>query len=91
MTGRAARRLGLTDRGRIAPGLVADLVLFDPDTVLDAATFDEPRRTAVGIPHVLVNGEFVIERTAHGPLPGRAVRRYQSPGAGALDAARSAR
>jgi N-acyl-D-amino-acid deacylase len=78
MTGRAARRLGLTDRGRVAPGLVADLVLFDPDTVIDAATFDEPRRTAVGIPHVLVNGEFVIDdgrRTS--ALPGRCVRRQQ--------------
>ena len=76
MTGRAARRLGLTDRGRVAPGLVADLVLFEPDTVIDAATFDEPRRTPVGIPHVLVNGEFVIDdgrRTA--ALPGRTVRR----------------
>lgn len=76
MTGRAARRLGLTDRGRVAPGLAADLVLFDPDTVIDAATFDEPRRTAPGIPYVLVSGEFVIDdgrRTS--ALPGRSVRR----------------
>jgi N-acyl-D-amino-acid deacylase len=81
MTGRSARRLGLTDRGRVAPGLVADLVLFDPDTVIDAATFEEPRRTALGIPHVVVNGEFVIEdgrRTA--ALPGRAVRRVEKAG-----------
>lgn len=76
MTGRAARRLGLTDRGRVAPGMAADLVLFDPDTVTDRATFDEPRRTADGVPYVLVNGEFVIDdgrRTA--ALPGRAIRR----------------
>ena len=76
MTGRAARRLGLTDRGRIAPGLAADLVLFDPDTVLDLATFDEPRTAPAGIPHVLVNGEFVIDdgrRTE--ARPGRAIRR----------------
>lgn len=82
MTGRAARRLGLTDRGTVAPGLAADLVLFDPDTVIDLATFDEPRRTAAGIPYVLVNGEFVIDdgrRTA--ALPGRAVRRTRKANA----------
>ena len=76
MTGRAARRLGLTDRGRIAPGLAADLVAFDPDTVADLATFDQPRRTPAGIPYVLVNGEPVIDggvRTQ--ALPGRAIRR----------------
>jgi N-acyl-D-amino-acid deacylase len=76
MTGRAARRLGLADRGLIAPGFAADLVAFDPDTVTDLATFEEPRRTPAGIPHVLVNGEFVIEdgvRTR--ARPGRAIRR----------------
>ncbi len=76
MTGRAARRLGLADRGRVAPGLAADVVLFDPETIADRATFEQPRRTAAGIPYVLVNGEFVIDdgrRTA--AVPGRALRR----------------
>ena len=80
MTGRAARRLGLADRGRIAPGLAADLVLFDPETVVDRATFEQPRRTPAGIPYVLVNGEFVIDdevRTSS--LPGRALRRPARP------------
>jgi N-acyl-D-amino-acid deacylase len=75
MTGRAARRLGLPDRGTVAPGLAADLVLFDPHTVADQATFDEPRTAPLGIPYVLVNGEFVIDGgTRTHMLPGRAVR-----------------
>jgi N-acyl-D-amino-acid deacylase len=76
MTGRAARRLGLADRGVIAPGTAADVVVFDPDTVADRATFDDPRRTPDGIPYVMVNGEFVIDdgiRTSH--TPGRSIRR----------------
>jgi N-acyl-D-amino-acid deacylase len=76
MTGRAARRLGLTDRGVLAAGAAADLVLFDPATVADTATFDEPRRTPRGIPYVLVNGEFVIDAGVRTEaVPGRAVRR----------------
>ena len=75
MTGRAARRLGLTDRGVVAPGLAADLVAFDPATVADRATFDNPRATPVGIPYVMTNGEFVIDGGARTPaLPGRSVR-----------------
>jgi len=75
MTGRAARRLALADRGRVAPGLAADVVLFDPDTVADTATFEKPRRTATGIPYVLVNGEFVIDDYRRTPAtPGRALR-----------------
>lgn len=76
MTSRPADRLGLRDRGRIRPGNAADLVLFDPTTVADNATFDNPRRPASGIPHVLVNGVFVIEdghRTS--ALPGHSLRR----------------
>lgn len=61
MTGLAADILGLKDRGRIAPGMMADLVLFDPTTVADAATYDEPTRTARGIEQVMLGGEFAVE------------------------------
>jgi N-acyl-D-amino-acid deacylase len=50
-------------------------VLFDPDTVADTATFDQPRQTATGIPHVLVNGVPVIEDGRHtGALAGHSIR-----------------
>ncbi len=75
MTSMPAARLGLRDRGRIADGLVADLVVFDPATVRSNATVDEPRRFPDGIEHVLVNGTLVVDGGAHtGALPGRALR-----------------
>jgi N-acyl-D-amino-acid deacylase len=59
MTSAPAARLKLTDRGRIAPGLVADLVLFDPDTVIDRSTFEEPALLPAGIRKVMVAGVLV--------------------------------
>ena len=56
MTSGAASIIGLADRGRIEPGLVADLVAFDPMTVTDRATWAEPARTAAGVEHVLLGG-----------------------------------
>jgi len=71
-----AERLGLKNRGRVAEGLVADLVLFDPQTVIDKATFLEPHQFPQGIPFVLVNGQVVIENGEHtGALPGQLLRR----------------
>ncbi|MFC0862144.1 amidohydrolase family protein [Sphaerimonospora cavernae] len=79
LTGRPARRLGLRDRGLIRAGYHADLVLFDPESVRDTATFDDPRRQAEGISHVLVGGVPVIRDGRHtGALPGRALRRTSS-------------
>jgi len=76
MTGAAAARLGLTDRGRLADGLAADVVLFDPDRVRALATYDDPRQYPAGIPYVIVNGVPVIDAGEHtGNLPGRALRR----------------
>lgn len=80
MTSAPAARLGLTDRGRLADGLAADVVVFDPTRVAALATYDEPRRFPVGIPYVLVNGELVVDGGEHtGALPGRALRRGRSP------------
>ncbi|MFD3911539.1 amidohydrolase family protein [Streptomyces sp. NPDC058603] len=76
LTGRPAARLRLPDRGLVREGYRADLVLFDPETVAAGSTFEEPRTLPVGIPHVLIDGRFVIEdgrRT--NVLAGRAVRR----------------
>ncbi|MBS2546599.1 D-aminoacylase [Catenulispora sp. NL8] len=76
MTGRPARRLRLDRRGLVRVGHHADLVLFDPRTVRDAATFEEPRRAAEGIVEVLVNGVSVVtDGRPTGALPGRALRR----------------
>ncbi|TQS46821.1 N-acyl-D-amino-acid deacylase family protein [Cryptosporangium phraense] len=75
MTGRPAARLGLADRGVLRVGAVADLVLFDPSTVAAGATFEDPRRPAVGIPYVFVDGQRVIDdgrRTS--ARPGRSLR-----------------
>ncbi|WP_194818800.1 amidohydrolase family protein [Nocardia sp. XZ_19_385] len=75
LTGRPAARLRLSDRGHIFPGYAADLVLFDPATITDTATFEQPKQQARGIQHVLVNGEFVIQDgKPTGTLAGGALR-----------------
>jgi len=72
MTTMPAARLGLTDRGAIRPGLKADLVLFDPETIIDHSTFEQPRALATGIARVWVNGRLVWNGTAPGAArPGR--------------------
>ncbi|MFE7360061.1 N-acyl-D-amino-acid deacylase family protein [[Kitasatospora] papulosa] len=75
LTSRPAARLRLPDRGLVREGYRADLVLFDPATVAAGSTFEDPRVLPVGIPHVLIDGRFVVEdgkRTS--TLAGRAVR-----------------
>jgi N-acyl-D-aspartate/D-glutamate deacylase len=65
MTGMPAERLRLADRGRVAVGAAADLVVFDPATVADRATFEEPFQYPVGIPHVVVNGVIAVRNGEH--------------------------
>jgi N-acyl-D-amino-acid deacylase len=61
MTSLSAQILGLRDRGRLAPGMKADVVVFDPATIRDKATYFEPFQYSEGITHVLVNGSFVVD------------------------------
>jgi N-acyl-D-amino-acid deacylase len=76
MTGMPAQQLAITDRGRIARGMKADLVLFDAASVEDEATFQDPHRFPSGIRHVLVNGTPVVEGGEHtGARPGSVLRR----------------
>ena len=60
-SGLAATHMGFHDRGAIRPSMKADLVLFDPDSVLDRATSDSPQELSIGIERVWVNGEIVFE------------------------------
>ncbi len=74
MTGAVANRLGLIDRGYLRPGCFADIVLFDPQTVSDRATFEDSHQLSVGIEEVWVNGQRVVSGAAPtGAKPGRFV------------------
>jgi N-acyl-D-amino-acid deacylase len=75
MTHLPAQALSLTDRGRIADGLAADLVLFDPQTIEDRATYQHPAMAPAGIEHVIVNGQPVVRHAQHtSQYPGRVLR-----------------
>ncbi|MGW7415779.1 N-acyl-D-amino-acid deacylase family protein [Streptomyces sp. NPDC054863] len=88
MTGLPASVLGMTDRGLIAPGMVADLVLFDPAAMCDRATYERPRQYAEGVHAVLLAGVFAMrEGVLTGARAGRVLRRppyaVSDPDAGA--------
>ncbi|MCJ7680616.1 MAG: amidohydrolase family protein, partial [Candidatus Aminicenantes bacterium] len=75
MSSLPANRLNLLDRGRIAPGMAADLIIFDLNKVQDRATFESPLEYASGMDYVLVNGVAVIsEGRPTGSLPGRVLK-----------------
>jgi N-acyl-D-aspartate/D-glutamate deacylase len=76
MSSMAAHRLGLYDRGIVAPGMVADLLVFDPDSIQDRATYENPLQYSTGVDWVLVNGVPVIAEGELQPVkPGRLLRR----------------
>jgi N-acyl-D-amino-acid deacylase len=77
MSGAVAARLRIPDRGRVSPGCFADLVVFDPQSVGDRATFEQPHQLSTGIRDVWVNGERVLAGGDHtGATPGRVVRPF---------------
>ena len=72
MTSLPSARLGLRDRGTLREGNWADFVIFDPDKVVDRATFENPHQYPLGVEYVLVNGTVVIDKGQHtGARPGR--------------------
>jgi dihydroorotase/N-acyl-D-amino-acid deacylase len=75
MTGATAERLSIRDRGEVKEGLLADVMIFDPTTIIDRATYERPHQLSVGMRYVLVNGVPVVdEGKATGAKPGRVVR-----------------
>ena len=76
LSGYAAARFKLTDRGVLRKGSYADVVVFDPETVHDHASFEHPHRLSTGIEHLLVNGVPILAggRPVTGALPGRFLR-----------------
>ena len=75
LTSLPAGNLGIRQRGSLEPGYFADVVVFDPETIADRATFEKPHQYAVGVQHVFVNGEAVIMNGGPtGAKPGRVVR-----------------
>jgi N-acyl-D-amino-acid deacylase len=75
MTSLPARTFHLKNRGQLQPGYIADLVLFDPATVSDPSTFDDPHHYATGFRHVIVNGVPVIcDNHLTDARPGRPVK-----------------
>jgi N-acyl-D-amino-acid deacylase len=76
MTSLPARKFGLEKRGMLQPGYAADLVIIDPSTVSDKASFDRPHQFSTGIPWVIVNGQVVIENGTHtGTRSGQSLRK----------------
>ena len=75
MTSAVAARLAIRDRGLLREGFQADVVIFDPETITDRATFEKPHQLSTGVRHVFVNGTAVVREGKHtGAKPGQIVR-----------------
>ena len=80
MTSLAASQMKIADRGTLKPGVFADIVVFDPKTIADTATYEKPQQYPVGIDMVIVNGAVTLEAGRHtGVHAGRALYRTGLP------------
>jgi N-acyl-D-amino-acid deacylase len=78
MTGASAKALGLRDRGILRKGFRADITIFDPETIAEQATYEEPHQFAAGLDTVLVNGVPTLQGGEHtGALAGGVLRRQR--------------
>ena len=76
MTSMPAQKIGLKDRGLLREGMMADIVVFDADEILDQATFSDPHTFPTGIHHIIVKGEVVVKKNKHtGALLGEALKK----------------
>ena len=83
MTSLPAQRLGLRDRGIIREGMYADITIFNPETIRDRATYQNPHQYPDGIEYVIVNGRIAVEKREHtGALAGRVILPYRVPAGG---------
>jgi N-acyl-D-aspartate/D-glutamate deacylase len=79
MTSQPAQRMGLYDRGLLRAGMAADVTVFDPSTVRDLATYENPLRYAEGIDYVIVNGKVVLDAGKLTPArPGRILKQQRA-------------
>jgi N-acyl-D-aspartate/D-glutamate deacylase len=75
MTSLAAQRVGISDRGLLRPGMFADITVFDPATIIDRSTYEDPAQISTGVSYVFVNGVPVVDNgRVTDALPGRALR-----------------
>jgi len=89
MTSRPAVRVGLTDRGILRPGLIADITIFDPATIHDVATFNDPNHYSVGVRYVLVNGRLTVRDGKITPVRAGRALRHRGSGLFSTEKARS--
>jgi dihydroorotase/N-acyl-D-amino-acid deacylase len=78
-TSAVATRLSIPDRGLLREGMFADITVFDPNTIIDRSTFEQPHQMSVGVKYVFVNGTMIVRDGKHtNAKPGRVLR---GPGA----------